>query len=306
MFGRSINDKVGSLMAPNTDAVLPVPDEPGETTLTDVRYTQFLSEKLGFSVGKLDFRGGDYTAFAHDERTQFMNLAFLGNPVLAPFGPYSALTAAVFYRPSDSLTIAFSVLDTFGTPTRSGFDTAFHAPEGTSFATEWTFTVDPFGLPGHQRFGAIYSNKDFILLDQDPQDQKTRPDDWGFYYNFDQYVYREQEDPSQGVGIFGRFGWTSGEAAPFSAFYSLGIGGKGIIPQRDNDTFGLGYYFLDGSDDLRALTGIGSEQGVELFYNIEVTPWLHVTPDLQVLIDPGGSSDNDVAVVYGLRMQMRF
>ena len=41
-----------------------------------------------------------------------------------------------------------------------------------------------------------------------------------------------------------------------------------------------------------------------MFYNIEVTPWLHITPDLQVIIDPGGSSDNDPAIVYGLRAQM--
>jgi porin len=45
---------------------------------------------------------------------------------------------------------------------------------------------------------------------------------------------------------------------------------------------------------------------VELFYNIEVTPWLHVTPDVQILIDAGGVDDRDVAVVYGLRMQMSF
>lgn len=27
------------------------------------------------------------------------------------------------------------------------------------------------------------------------------------------------------------------------------------------------------------------EQGAEIFYNVEVLPWLHVTPDLQV-VDP--------------------
>ncbi len=59
------------------------------------------------------------------------------------------------------------------------------------------------------------------------------------------------------------------------------------------------------SDDLPDFLNITSEQGVELYYNIEITPWMHVTPDLQVLIDPGGG-DNDVAVICGLRMQMTF
>ena len=38
---------------------------------------------------------------------------------------------------------------------------------------------------------------------------------------------------------------------------------------------------------------------------IEIAPWLHVTPDVQVIIDPGGSSDNDTATILGLRMKMK-
>jgi porin len=60
------------------------------------------------------------------------------------------------------------------------------------------------------------------------------------------------------------------------------------------------------SDGLRSY-GLHAEQGAELFYNIEVTPWLHITPDLQVIIDPtGGFGDRDVAIVYGVRAQMSF
>lgn len=39
--------------------------------------------------------------------------------------------------------------------------------------------------------------------------------------------------------------------------------------------------------------------------NFEITPWMHISPDLQVIIDPG-NNDNDVAIVYGMRMQMTF
>ena len=52
--------------------------------------------------------------------------------------------------------------------------------------------------------------------------------------------------------------------------------------------------------------GVRSSQVVELFYNIEVAPRLHITPDLQVIINSGGFEDRDVAVVYGLRAQMSF
>ena len=322
MFGNSLNRKVGSLMVPNADALFPVPDDPGQTTLTDVVYTQFLSETFGFAIGKIDFRGGDQNLFANSETEQFLNLAFLANPTLLRYAPYSALTAGVFYRPTEWLTVVFVALDSFGRPDTAGFDTAFHSPEGTTFINEWTFTINPLGLPGHQRFGFAYSNRDFKLLDQDLRlggpirnlrslrqvlrDPKVRPDDWALYYNFDQYVYTEEEDPSQGIGLFGRFGWSSGEANPVSEFYSFGMGGKGIIPERDNDTFGVGYYYLNMSDDMPAFLGMNAEQGVEMYYNIEVTPWLHITPDLQVIIDPAGMDDVSTAVVAGVRMQMSF
>ena len=85
-----------------------------------------------------------------------------------------------------------------------------------------------------------------------------------------------------------------------------GVGGKGIILERNNDTFGLGYCYLDYDGELPKRLGLQSPQGVEAFYNIEVTPWFHLTPDLQVIIDPGGFDDRDVAIAYGLRAQMIF
>jgi porin len=134
-----------------------------------------------------------------------------------------------------------------------------------------------------------------------------RPDDWGVFYNFDQYLYTEANDPTQGFGLFGRFSWSTGESNPIEEFYSIGLGGKGSIPNRDRDTWGLGYYLINISDDLPKMLGMDAEQGTELFYNIEVTPWLHITPNLQVIVDPGaGFQDRDVAIAYGLRAQVSF
>ena len=94
-------------------------------------------------------------------------------------------------------------------------------------------------------------------------------------------------------------------ANPIQQFYSLGVGGKGIIPERDNDRFGLGYYYVKLSDDLPSSLGLDSEQGIEFFYNIAITPALTITPDIQYIIDPGGGQHDD-ALVAGIRMQMSF
>ena len=50
--------------------------------------------------------------------------------------------------------------------------------------------------------------------------------------------------------------------------------------------------------------GAHDEQGVELYYNIAVNPWLHITPNLQV-IDPADKSV-DTTVVAGVRVKMDF
>lgn len=351
-FSQSINPKVGSLMSSNYQALLPVPNEPGLTTLSEYYITQALSEKLVFLAGKMDLSMGDDNAFAHDQRTQFSNSAFRINPVLYSAGPYTALSAGVLVMPTDWLSITTFVNDNDpeGAARKTGFNTAFHDRNWLSVAQEYTFKIRLFEKPGHQRFGWFWTSRDFIDFTGDsrlqlpgnvqrlgylpgpagrlqqrfklPRGLRTlrlgdtvliadgpdrRPDDWGLYYNFDQYLYTEQGDPTQGFGLFGRFGWSTGEANPIEEFYSLGVGGKGSIPTRDRDTWGVGYYLLNMSDDLPAILGMDAEQGVEVYYNIEVTPWLHITPGLQVIADPGaGYRDRDVALVYGLRAALKF
>jgi carbohydrate-selective porin OprB len=68
-----------------------------------------------------------------------------------------------------------------------------------------------------------------------------------------------------------------------------------------NDAF---RFCMSISDQLPPIMNAQKEQGVGLFYNVEITPWLHITPDLQVLIDPTGSDRYGTALVYGLRMQV--
>lgn len=346
-FGQAVNGKVGSLGSVNYDGLLPVPNDGGITTLSEYYVMQALSEKVVVAAGKMDLTVGDDNAFAHDEKTQFMNTALRINPVLFPSAPYTTMAAGIILLPTDWLTITTFVADNDpdGAVTKTGFNTAFHDRNWLSVMQEYTFKWKPFELAGHQRIGWFYTTRDFADFTGDPRFQLPspiqrvdlnparggpfrlasslrrigrlrnsvltsggigeRPDDWGFYYNFDQYLYTEADDPTQGFGLFGRFGWSTGESNLVEEFYSIGLGGKGAIPSRDRDTWGLGYYMINVTDELPLVLGVDAEQGTELFYNIEVTPWLNLTPNLQVIVDPGaGFQDRDVAIVYGLRAQM--
>jgi porin len=71
-------------------------------------------------------------------------------------------------------------------------------------------------------------------------------------------------------------------------FYSLGIGGKGVIPTRERDRYGFGFYYIDVNNPklqglFRSIKLLRDEYGFEAFYNIAITPWLMLTPDIQVV-----------------------
>jgi len=342
-IGDNTNSKVGSLLAPNYQGLLPVPDEPGATTLSEFYVMQALSEKLVVVTGKMDLSAlGDQNALASNQRTQFMNTGLRANPVLFYGTPYTTMSAGVLWLPTKWLQVSTLVADNDpdGAATMTGFNTAFHGRNWLSLMQEYGVTISPFGQTGHQRFGWFWTSRDFPELGgnsriQFPKvigprliarqllprwarfarfggtvysitDPETTADTWGIYYNFDQYLFTEPEDPMQGWGVFGRFGW-GGEPNVFQHFYSVGLGGKGLIPKRDRDTWGVGYYYVALNNSISPAFGLHAEQGVELFYNIEVTPWLHISPDLQVIMNPGGGfQDRDTAIVYGLRAQMTF
>ena len=110
--------------------------------------------------------------------------------------------------------------------------------------------TDFFGLTGHHLIGGGYSNKTFTSLDQslrfsiENRTIEKQDGSWMVYYNFDQYLYEPQKGSGQGIGIFGRFGVSDGNPNPMHFFFSIGAGGKGIIPGRPLDRFGLGYYYI--------------------------------------------------------------
>ncbi len=99
-------------------------------------------------------------------------------------------------------------------------------------------------------------------------------------------------------------GFADRNTNPLELSYSVGIGGQGMLPGRARDRFGIGFYYGRLSRDLRGLLLDSSVWGMELFYNIAVTNWLFVTPDIQV-IEPAVKQAS-TAFLTGLRVQMRF
>jgi porin len=154
-----------------------------------------------------------------------------------------------------------------------------------------------------------------------PTQRANREDGtWAMFYGFEQYLWHPDGDRTRGIGLFFTFGAADGETNPVKYSYAMGVGGKGVVPGRPRDTFGVGWARTELSDDLvpflrqQLRLGLDREDAVEIFYNASLTPWLNVTADLQI-VEPAltktlGSSgqlkDVDTAVVAGLRVQVRF
>jgi porin len=138
-------------------------------------------------------------------------------------------------------------------------------------------------------------------------------DTWSAYYNFDQALYVDPCDAQRNWGVFGRAGWGDEESNPVEWFLSFGLGGTGPIDCRPRDTWGVGWYRIGVSDAIpQVLADFRDSSGVEAFYNAEVTPWFHLTFDVQY-IAPGfqgipalGIEGPDDAVVVGLRGKIDF
>ncbi len=335
-WDKSVNGDTGALMPVNNNQIFPTAGS-DQLNIPAVTLTQFLSHHFGVFVGKvatITANSGDMNEFAHGKGdTQFFNTAFNVNPAMLVTVPYSTLAAGAVILPTTDpkeAIITLLALDANGEASSSGFDTV--AKGNTTYAGEARVRTDFFGLTGHQLVGGTYSTRNFTSIDQslrlilENRSIQQEDNSWAIYYNFDQYLYEVKKGSGQGIGIFGRFGASDGNPNPVHYFYSIGIGGKGLLPPRPLDNFGIGYYYINVSNPtFTGLLGntrsiLRNEYGLEAYYNFAITPWMRLTPDIQyirpaqkqsVSINTGGvppisTSGISSATVLGLRLQMIF
>ena len=323
-FGSSVNGKTGAFMPVDSNQIFPLPTG-DNLNIPQLAFVQFVSPYVGFNVGKVDTSSGDANAFAHGKGDeQFMNLGLNFNGALLADVPYSALGIGMIVLPTkdpNQAIMTFSVVQANGDPSVAGFSDL--DINKLAFAGEGRFRTHFFGHTGHQLVGGIYNNQEYTSLDQRisfplrHQHIAKKDGAWAGYYNFDQYFYQPEKGVDRGIGLFGRFAGTDGNPNPIHYFYSAGVGGTGMISGRPYDRFGLGYYYIDVRSPtlqgpLREHAFFRDEWGFEAFYNIALTPWLLLTPDVQV-VGPSQKQKTlslterepvDTAVVLGFRLQV--
>jgi carbohydrate-selective porin OprB len=150
---------------------------------------------------------------------------------------------------------------------------------------------------GNYRLYGWYAGYNHSKLDSDrnPIDGK-KDKGWGVGVSADQQI-------TQMIGLFGRFGWNNDDVYVVQWEASGGVNLKGIIPGRDEDNLGLGFAALAPGDRYRQND---PEYHLELYYRIAVTENLAFTPDLQYVWNPGGDSSNDPIFAGLVRGEFNF
>ncbi|HEY2588385.1 MAG TPA: carbohydrate porin [Tepidisphaeraceae bacterium] len=322
VYGQSVNLATGALVPVNIGRAHPV-FFGNAGALTAVRFTQALSQNFILYGGKINTIDNVQQPFMPGRGLDagFMDAAFVWNPILGRTMNYATLGAGAAILVDGYPVVSLTAYDTHDDSTKSGFDVLF--TNGVIVYPTFSLPTRFFGMPGHQSVWGAYSSARYAILSPEslnlipPVLQGPPPaappatlirGSWWVTYLFDQGLWVDPADPTRSWGVFGNFGISDGKANPIHWSAIGGIGGSSPIPSRKRDTFGVAYYYLGFSDNFktvaRAITPVRNEQGLELFYNVAVTPWCHITPDLQVITPLLKRADT--SVVLGVRAKIDF
>jgi porin len=309
-YGESLVEDTGSFFSPTIASDLPKPNSE-QLYLTNFLFTQFLDESFAVFAGKMDTLDGDTNAFAHGRgKTQFSNLGFVFNPICAATVPYSTLGAGFATFQDGEQILSIAVLNSTDTVGNTGFDQLFN--DGVLLSASMRLPTQFGGMPGHQLIGGTWNSRTYNSIGDAYVEYPnivipTERGSWSIYWNFDQYFVVDPQNPARGWGAFGRAGIADENTNPIGWFLSFGLGGNAMIESRPADTFGVGWYYTGTSSQigpiLTTVAGpIGDGQGVECFYNFQVTPAVRLTPDVQVIVP--ARENLSTALVVGLRAQL--
>lgn len=126
---------------------------------------------------------------------------------------------------------------------------------------------------------------------------------------FGAYATYERPFNEQMTG-FVRVGFSDGDTTSYSSGWQAGVLIEAPFASRPDSQISFGAYqgrfsakHRDNERDL-GVDAADAETGFEITYSDQITPWLRVQPDLQLVLDPGGDRARDELWVAGLRIEI--
>jgi porin len=158
------------------------------------------------------------------------------------------------------------------------------------------------GLPGEYTIGGFYDGNRFSSLSVPAE---SVGGNYSLYAMFQQMVWRDGGPGSRrGMTVWAEVALSpkpSVSSMPY--FLGGGLSFQGLIPCRRSDIVSMGVTYGSFSADIPQSS---SEMVIEADYAVALTPWLVITPDIQYVIHPSGSSNVRNALVLGAQLAVTF
>ena len=300
----------GSFFPTNAGMEFPS-DAPHSVVATSLYVTQKL-DRASFLVGKinaLDLLENDLFFGGWGIR-RFLNTVFVAPP--SGLVPPVFMGAIGSYR-WDSASVSLWVYDPVDRTDDYAPGNLFD--DGVTFylTPAWSTTLD--GRPTTFSLTGIYTTKSGVDFSQVSQDYRaglqpsTKEGSYSVGFQVSHLLHVDPANPRNGWGVHVKGAVSDGNPNYVTSSIIAGVGGTGLFPGRELDSFGVGYYYYNLSDQLQdVLSPTGErfrdEQGAEVYYAYSVTPWCFITGDLQWVAPPRKALDN--AFIAALRLNIRF
>ena len=194
------------------------------------------------------------------------------------------------YDPADRSTDYFTADDLFD--------------NGVNFNLGFTRSGTWFGRTTQVSLNGIYSTKigtdlrDVALPPGVPP--ATLEGSWAYSVQLAHQLVSSTAQANGGLWLYAKVLNGDGNPNYVDGYFSGGISGRGLIPGRPDDTFGLSYFDFDFSDALQDAVApdinLDDESGLELYYMLTTWEFLKLGLNVQ-WIDPGSGDSEDFMAV---------
>ena len=281
--------------------------------------------RLTVTLGKFSLNDFfDNNAYAHDARTQFINLGLVDNlawDYAADTHGYTWGLIAELNQKNWALRLGSAMVST----TANGplYDANLGQARADNIELEWRYSLGSqpgrarlLGYVNHARMGSYSDALDSGETPPDITQSRAYRDKYGFGVNFEQQL-------AENIGGFLRLGWNNGQTESFELTavdetISGGLVFQRLLDGRPDDKFGLGVvlsglssthqaYLAAGGQDFLIGDGAlryGPEEVAELYYLFKVAAPFALTLDLQGINHPAYNQDRGPLGVVSGRMHL--
>lgn len=295
----------GAIFAVNTALYWPV-DTPDQLVATSLYFTQKLGERGSIAVGKFN----PVDLLAQDPFYGGWGIDRFWNLILA--APPSGLIPVVFMGTVVTVKtqpVAWTLMVFDPNDRTNDYLPGDLFQDGINVALTGTYPMTIAGRKSSFAINGLYSTAeglDYSTL-QPGFATTNKSGSYNISFEFKHNLQESKVQPGATWGFYFKLATADGNPNYVQSSVIAGFGGRALFFGRPQDSFGLGIYRYNLSDELQdaldPYTQFKDESTVELFYDYSMTPWLTLGLDIQY-IDPA-SGGFKRALVPGMRLQIR-